>query len=338
MEDSMLLKLDHLYTMTDDTGIIQHSKYAIPDLATGYTTDDNARALIIAAMLYHRKPNQEFLQLINRYLAFLHFGQKNNGKWKNFMNYQRKFIENEGSEDSFGRSLWSLGFVLSLKNIPNGISDVTKYLYNRALQNVKKLTFIRAKAYSIIGLSFAQDSILEDLADELIQIYMKNKTPDWKWFEDEITYANGVLPYALFKAYEVKPKKEYIDVGIETLAFLDELVMKKGYLKLIGCNGWAEKDGIIARFDEQPVDAADMVLAYAKAYELTGQKEYLQKAQKSFEWFLGENCHGLALINPENGGCYDGLTKDGLNYNQGAESQFAYIVSYLTIDFFRTKK
>ena len=334
------LKLDHLFHLTDCTGIIQHCKYSVPDLATGYTTDDNARALIVAAMLYNKNNDKKILSLIIRYLSFLHFGQNNRGRWKNFMNYQREFIEAEGSEDSFGRSLWSLGYLQTLENLPIGIIDLNKHLIKQALPNIEKLSAYRAQAYSIIGLSYLCTSYdkalckksIENTTNKLLNIYKKNKSDGWLWFEDIVTYSNGILPYALMKAYQIVPKESYLKASLEILCFLDYLLMQKGYLNLIGCNGWAEKGKPIAQFDQQPIDAADMVLAYSEAYKITGDIQYLQKAEISYKWFTGLNYHSASLINADTGGCFDGLTKSGVNLNQGAESLFAYMISYLTAE------
>lgn len=332
------LNLDHLFQLTDYTGIIQHCKYCTPDFETGYTTDDNSRALIVTSALYDKTLDKRLIPLIKTYLSFLHYAQNNNGKWRNFMNFQRQFIE-EGSEDSFGRSLWSLGFLHSLKNLPDGILNLSNYLITKALPNVKNLNAIRAKAYSIIGLSYLNSSqnktikkLIKTLADDLVKQYVLNKSNEWLWFEDIITYANGILPYSLIKAYQVIPDKTYLTTALETLDFLSGIVMQKGYLKLIGCNGWAVKGKKIAQFDEQPIDAADMVLAYSEAYKVTENIEYLEKAEKSFKWFLGLNCHGIPLVDPETGACFDGLTKDGINLNQGAESLFSYMISYLCME------
>ncbi len=336
------LKLDHFFCLTDCTGIIQHCKYCIPDFATGYTTDDNARALIISSMLYEKYGDKQFIPLVTRYLSFLHYGQNSKGRWKNFMSYQRRFIEEEGSEDSFGRSLWALGYLHSVKNLPKGTLELAGHLIKRAVPNVESLTAVRARAYSIIGLSYmcaykaycqaSCKKLVQYSANKLVEKYVLHKSEKWKWFEDNITYANGILPYSLFKAYQTTANQEYLETALESLAFLEEILMQDGYLKLIGCNGWAAKGEMPAQFDEQPIDAADMVLSFAEAYRVTGDKRYINRAETSFNWFLGQNCHNTPLINPDTGGCFDGLTRTGVNLNQGAESLFAYIVSHLTAD------
>lgn len=334
------LKLNHLYNMTDCTGIIQHSKYSIPDLATGYTTDDNARALIIASMLYDKYSDDSYLTLMSRYLSFLHFAQNQDGRFKNFMNYQRHFIENVGSEDSFGRSLWALSFLSSLENIPNGLLEPANQMIRNAIPCVSSLKAVRSICYSIIGLTFIYKKnnkmvtrkLIESLAESVVNSFLCNKTDNWYWYENKLTYANGIVPYSLFRAYSILGKKKYLKTGIDILSFLESILLKDGYLKLIGCNGWAVRGKMPAKFDEQPIDAADMVLAYAEVYKLTNNIEYLKKAETCFKWFLGLNCHDTPLLNIETGGCFDGLTKTGLNMNQGAESVFSYIVSYLTAE------
>jgi len=331
------LKLDHLYRMTDCTGIIQHSKYSIPDLATGYTTDDNARALIIACMLNDKFEDESFFNLIVRYLSFLDFAQNKTGRFKNFMNFQRQFIEEEGSEDSFGRSLWALGYLASFENLSKGVLEPANQMIRTAIPNLADLKALRAICYSLIGLvhlyeksnKLATRKLVESLAERVFTEFEANKSEKWYWYENKVTYANGIIPYALFKAYSALGKKKYLKVGMEILTFLEALCLKDGYLKLIGCHGWAVKGKSHASFDEQPIDAADMVLAYSEAYRITNNVEYLKKTEICFKWFLGLNCLNAPLINPETGGCFDGLTQKGVNQNQGAESIFSYVISYL---------
>lgn len=340
MSHSSNLKLDHLFYLTDYTGIIQHSKYSVPDFETGYTTDDNARALIIATNLYNKNNDNRLLTLIVRYLSFLHYGQNSVGRWKNFMNYQRQFIEEQGSEDSFGRSLWGLGYLYSTPGLPKGVPELNNYLIKKAIPNINKLKAYRAQAYALIGLAYLFNcysklnvkKLIENLADRLVKLYNANKTVGWEWFEDIVTYANGILPYSLLKAYHIVQKDTYLKVSLELLDFLEGLVMRKGYLKLVGCNGWAVKGGPQTEFDEQPIDAADMVLAYSEAFKVTGNIQYFQKSEICFKWFHGLNCHKVSLVNTDTGGCFDGLTKSGINLNQGAESLFAYMISYLTAE------
>jgi len=334
------LKIDHLLRMTDCTGIIQHSKYSIPDLATGYTTDDNARALIVACMLYDKFEDDISLNLIIKYLSFLHFAQNSNGRFKNFMNYQRQFIEEEGSEDSFGRSMWALGFLTSFENMPKGLLEPANQMISNSIPNLNKLKAMRAICYSLIGLvhlygknnKIVTRKVIESLAERVFNEFETNKSEKWYWYENKITYANGIIPYALFKAYSALEKKKYLKTGMEILGFLEDICLKDGYLKLIGCNGWSIKGKLPAKFDEQPIDAADMVLAYSEAYKATNDSVYLEKTELCFKWFLGLNCHNAPLINPETGGCFDGLTKTGINLNQGAESIFSYMISFFSAE------
>jgi hypothetical protein len=202
------LKLDHLFNLTDSTGMIQHCRFCIPDFGNGYTTDDNARALIITSMLFNRSDDERFIPLIIRYISFLYYGQNNNGRWKNFMNYQRQFIEEEGSEDSFGRSLWGLGYMYSIPDLPKGIYELSDIMVKRAIPNIDNIKAYRAQAYSILGLSniyeghdkIACMNIIDNLANKLVKLYLSNKSSKWFWFEDELTYANGIMPYSLLKA------------------------------------------------------------------------------------------------------------------------------------------
>jgi len=329
------LKDDHIFLLTDDTGMLQHSKYSLPDPNHGYTTDDNARALIMALMLYERYENKKYFDLVYRYASFLLNAQNERGRFKNFMQYDRKWLEDEGSEDCFGRCLWALGFALSNKHTPKGVKYGLSYMIEKAMPHVTALNYPRSKAYSIIGLAHLEDEDIRNLvfkmAQSLCNQYEEHKDGQWKWFENIVTYCNNVLPWSLIKAYRATAEKKFLDVAEESLEFLGRVTFKNGYFKPVGCNGWLVKGDNPAEFDEQAVEACEGVLAYLEAYETTGERNYLQKAEKCHEWYEGFNSKGISLIDSETGGCYDGLTQNGLNLNMGAESLVSYVISYIKI-------
>jgi hypothetical protein len=328
-----VLKDDHIFMLTDDTGILQHSKFGVPDPTHGYTTDDNARALIMAILLYERYKKKKYLDLVYRYSSFLLNAQNGDGKFKNFMGYDRKWLETEGSEDCFGRCVWAMGFAISNKNTPACVKNTMKYMLQKAIRPITTLNYPRAKAYSIIGLAYANDddkrNIISDIAQSLYRLYEDNRDGDWKWFENTVTYCNSVLPWSLFSAYRVTGNKQFHDAAEESLGFLESLTFINGYYKPVGCKGWLLKGGKPAKFDEQPVEACEASLAYMEAYAATGKEAYLEKAAICREWYTGNNSMGLSLIDSDTGGCFDGLTEKGVNLNMGAESIISYVISCL---------
>jgi hypothetical protein len=326
-------KDDYIFLMTDDTGMFQHSYFGVPNPIYGYTTDDNARALIMAVMLYERYHEKKYLDLIYRYSLFLLNAQNKDGKFKNFMSYDRRWLEKEGSEDCLGRCIWALGFALFSDCTPKGVKAALANVLKKALPNVASLEHIRAKAYSIIGLSFIDDSdskgLVYDMAQSLCTQYDEHKDGEWKWFEDDVTYCNSVLPRSLFSAYRITGDKEFLRVAEESLEFLENITFKHGYFKPVGCNGWLHKGKKPAEYDQQPVEACGTVLTYLEGYKATGNENYKDKAKKCHAWYEGENSKGLSLIDADTGGCYDGLKDKGINLDMGAESLISYVVSFL---------
>jgi uncharacterized protein YyaL (SSP411 family) len=330
--------LEHLLRLTDDTGVIQHARYHLPYRATGYTTDDNARALLAALNAYQITGQREALPLVQKYLTFLHYAQLPSGHFHNFMNYDRSWADQVGSEDSFGRAVWALGeAAASLAG--RGEGAFAREMFLRALPWTVRLKFIRGQAFSLLGLceylAVYQEAPVKSaaatLAQKLLGTYHREASEDWPWFEDRLTYSNAILPAALFAAYRRLGGHELLEVAERSLAFLTDVMWHGRYFKLIGCHGWYVRGGEPAPWDEQPEDAGCLVLAYSEAQRATGKKIYLKRAEAAFEWFLGRNARGESLYNPETGGCHDGLTPSGVNANQGAESLLAYLLSHLEV-------
>ena len=341
----------HIFRMTDDCGIFQHGRYGVPDPSKGYTSDDNARALIMAVLLFEATRKQEYLELAVRYLSFLLYAQ--NGAWfRNFMSYDRRFAEDRGSQDCFGRCLWAAGFTASRPGLPAGIRGAAEFLLQQTIPGCGELTYLRSKAYAILGLSHLRDfksrGMLSKLASDLADAYGRNagKSRDghnadtgWKWFEESINYCNAVLPRAMFAAYETAVDKgaeddkangeRYLKIGLESLDFLLSVTFAGGFFRPVGCKGWFPKGKMPAEFDEQPVEACGTLLACLKAYDLTGNEMYRDCAKQCLEWYTGRNSLGVSLIDPETGGCMDGLTPDGPNRNQGAESLISWMTASL---------
>jgi len=326
----------HILRMTDDTGMFQHALFSVPDLMKGYTTDDNIRALIMAVMLYEKLQKPAYLALVYRYLGFVLYAQNEAGRFRNFMTYDRQFTEKEGSEDCFGRCLWALGYTQASPAMPTGIKEACIGAVNRALPNIQGLAAVRGQAYSLIGLSFIGspevDYLIRELADSIFNRFENNAGDEnWQWFEDNLTYDNAVLPWALFAAHSRLGQDRLLRAARESLSFLDLVSFRDGYFRPVGCNGWLVRGAEPALFDEQPLEACTSTLAHLAAYEATGDAAMLELAQRSFGWYLGENSCREDLIDSESGGCCDGITPNGLNRNQGAESIVSYTVARLAL-------
>ncbi|MFO8021687.1 MAG: glycosyltransferase family 4 protein [Perlabentimonas sp.] len=331
--------LAHIKRLTDDTGIIQHAKFGIPNLKDGYCLDDNARALLMVLLAYRQKKDLLALDLAPVYLSYIHYMQNKDGTFRNFLSFNRNFLDEVGSEDSFGRTIWALGYLLG--NAPNDAYYQTgKQIFFDATPNFDKLQSIRAIANSIIGICYylrstpGDDSmvqLLKTLANKLVNHYDENITPSWRWFEQLLAYDNGMLPLALLHAAQVLKNDKITSTALDTMNFLTENTLKDGYLSIIGNEKWYKKDGERSLFAQQPVDALAMVLMYHQAFHLTKDKEYLTKLFTSFMWFLGNNDLRMSLFDFETKGCCDGFEMDGINRNQGAESSLAYLISHLTV-------
>ncbi|WP_437395802.1 glycosyltransferase family 4 protein [Flagellimonas lutimaris] len=340
--DPLLLppfSLAHIKRLTDDTGIIQHAKFGIPNLKEGYCLDDNARALLMVCMSYKQKKDPLALELMPIYLSYIHYMQNKDGTFRNFLSFNRNFLDKIGSEDSFGRTIWALGYLLG--NAPNDAYYQTgKLVFFDAAPNFEKIKSIRGIANTMIGISHylrtnASDDAMKDtmrkLANILVSHYEQTQTENWEWFESLLAYDNGILPLALLHAAEVLEDKDISNVAFTTMDFLTEHTMKDDYLSIIGNKDWYVRDKERSMFAQQPIDAEAMVLLYHQAYVLTGNQDFLKKLFTSFMWFLGENDMRMSLYDFETKGCCDGFENYGVNRNQGAESSLAYLISHLTV-------
>ncbi len=331
--------LVHINRLTDDTGIIQHAKFGIPNLKEGYCLDDNSRALLMVLMAYRQKKDMRALELSPIYLSYIHYMQNVNGTFRNFLSFNRNFLDETGSEDSFGRTIWALGYLLG--NAPNDAYYQTgKLVFFNAAPNFEKLKSIRGIANTMIGISYylksnpSDDSMTErlrNLANVLIKHYKENQASDWNWFESLLAYDNGILPLALLHSTQILNDQKIKETAIESMNFLTNHTLKNNYLSIIGNEKWYKKEGERSVFAQQPIDAMAMVLMYHQAYFVTKDKDYLNKLYVSFLWFLGENDLRMSLYDFETKGCCDGFESYGVNRNQGAESSLAYLISHLTV-------
>ncbi len=331
------LGLEGLKALTDETGMFQHSKYSTIDRKEGYTTDDNARALIAALRHYHVYGDQESLQLADTYLTFLFHMQRDDGNFHNLLGYDRRYKDELGSEDCIGRALWANGYSLS-SDVPEGTRYLAKEILDRGISASHAFSSPRAKAFTILGLSKYHEAFpddpnildnIETFARSLVEQYRQEAEGSWRWFESYLTYANARLPQALFVAYESTEEKSYLQVAKCSLDFLIRVQVVEGEFTPIGTNGWFMKNGVRALYDQQPIEASCMVEAALAALKSTGDEVYRDTAKTAFEWYHGRNLQRATLYNPETGTCFDGITREGLNRNQGAESTLSYYLAYL---------
>jgi hypothetical protein len=322
----------HIFRMTDATGMLQHAKYSVPNPNFGYTADDNARALIMAAMLWEASAQPKYLELLYRYLSFLLYARQ--GSWfRNVMDFDRHFAEERGSEDCFGRCIWALGYIVSRPSLPRDCQLTARELLQEVLPGCGELNHLRAKSYALIGLLHWQSApalaTAAVLAGDLIRQYAARSEPGWEWFEDHVTYCNAVIPWALLDYYAHSQEEKALAAAVSSLDFLFAHTCKNGVFYPIGCHGWLKPGTPAALHDQQPVEACESLLASLKAYQLTGEKRYQHCARQCFRWYTGQNSRQTGLISPASGGCMDGITAAGLNGNQGAESLISWIISAL---------
>lgn len=332
--------LAHVRRLTDDTGIVQHAKYGIPNLKEGYCLDDNARALLMALMAYQQNKSQAALDLLPIYLSYIHYLQRDDGNFGNFLSFRREYLDEVGSEDSFGRTVWALGYLIN--NAPNNsYREFAGELFFRSVPHFRQLHHLRGIANTMIGLAYYLKTHPDDeamlaelhlLTAKLLAAYDAHRAPYWHWFEEKMTYDNAILPLALLHAAACTGAVRPQQVALEALAFLDELSFRPGYLSPVGNQGWFRQgEAEVPRFDQQAIETMAMVLLYLQAYQTTRQPEFIGKLFRSYQWFLGENVLRVPLYDQETKGCCDGLQQTALNRNQGAESTLAYLISHLTV-------
>jgi glycosyltransferase involved in cell wall biosynthesis len=340
------IKLDHLLALSDDVGLLQHAAFGIPDRDHGYSADDVARGLAVLMTYYNQVKNGVILPTVRTYMSFLKHAQTDSGHFHNFMSYDRRFLDPEGSDDTLGRVIWGLGTVVRWG--PNQrLRHLAQNMMEKALPKLERLESARGKAYAILGFHHLLDRfagasrfrwLLEKFADDLVAHYGAHRMGTWHWFEDTLTYGNAKLPEALFRAYQDTGKKEFLDVAVEALDFLTQTQWNGVYFELIGNEGWYPKNGEKATFGQQPVDAGYLVEAYIAAYQVTGKDEYLVFAQYAFEWFLGRNRLNEALYDFADGAVADGIDSSGISANQGAESVVCFLMALIGMSEFRSQR
>lgn len=339
--------LEHIIRLTDDVGILQHAKYIVPDRDHGYCTDDNARALIATLMARELfGNNDEINKLMCVYAGFLHYAfNHETGRFRNFMSYDRKWREETGSADSHGRAVWALGEAIALDE-EGYIRGASLLIFPKAITALPEFDAPRSWAFGIAGMQaylkrFGGDSevrrLRNKLAETLFELYMKNASDDWPWIENILTYANGKICQALIASGRTMEREDMVSAGIRSLEWLVDIQTdEKGYFVPIGNKGWYPRGGARARFDQQPIEALNMIESCREAYETTGDNKWLDHAQRCLEWYFGRNDLNAPLYDHKTGGCCDGLHADGPNRNQGAESTLACFLSLANLNQLRS--
>jgi len=330
--------LEHLKRLTDNTGVFQHAKFIVPDREPGYCTDDNARAVIVTAQYYVKYREPQVLKLLNVYLAFVLHAQRDDGSIRNFMSFDRTWLKNEPGSDALGRVLWAFGTLIA--NPPSApylslARDRFDFCVGQAAGQ-----YPRGIAYSIFGMAdylkqFPQAGDIKQqlamAADRLLAHYEQNAQPDWHWFENRLTYDNAVLPHALFVAGLALDDRKYLDVAERTCEFLLQNTFSGEHFSFVGSNGWYERGGKKAAFDQQPIEAASTVMMLRAAYDATQDSRFLALQRKAFDWFLGDNDLHSPLYDATTKGCCDALMAEGVNMNQGAESTLSFLLALLSV-------
>ena len=337
------IKLDYLKKMTTDIGIIQFSKINQPDIDSGYTLDDNARALVAFCMHYKLNGNSGDLDYISKYLEFIEHCQQSDGDFLNYVDKDAKFTkqnEEVNLDDSNGRAVWALGYLISLSGlVPVELIDTAEKLMKKSLRHIDTINSTRSMAFAIKGLYLHNRAkntnenieLIKTFANRLVQMYRHEAKRDWEWFEGYLTYANSTLPEAMLYAWLVTRNEVYKEIAIASFKFLLGRTFNHNGIEVISNRKWLQKGEIAGQFGEQPIDVAYTIMTLSKFYEEYMDEDYRKKMETAFNWFLGDNRLHQIIYNPCTGGCYDGLEENNVNLNQGAESTVSYLMARLTI-------
>ncbi len=333
------ISIKHLIKLTDEFGVIQFANQSTPDINSGYTLDDNARALLTCTIYYEKFKEYRQLKMIKKYLDYIKYVRGEDGKLYNYVDKQRVVDKTQWSEDAHGRALWALGYLSSFKNIPKDLKNKAENLFLNALPITSITSSSRAISFIIAGLHFynkerkSAEMIrnIKKLADVLVSYYNANSHEGWEWFEPYLTYSNSKLSEALFYAYEETGDKSYLEIAKKSLDFLISQTFHDGVFVPIGQKGWYVEEKERALYDQQPIDAGYSVQTFITAYNILGDEKYKNYASDAFQWFLGKNMLKQVVYNEKTGGCHDGLGESSINLNQGAESTISYLMARLAL-------
>ncbi len=339
-----VVNLNHLEHLTTNTGIIQFSRISQPDISSGFTLDDNARAMIAMCLHFNMKHNKKSLAYLQKYLRFIKFCQQPDGSFLNYVDSDKTFTDQNYAtnlEDSNGRAVWALGFLISFKDIiPEKTIAEALAIIQKNLPRIEAMHSTRAMAFAIKGLSYYNSTIKSEeavrliniLAKRLVQMYKHESSEGWEWFEDYLTYANSILPEAMLYAWQLTGETVYRDIARSSLNFLVAQTFNENGIEVISNKRWLKRGEVAGHFGEQPIDVAYTIIALGKFYDVFGDEDYYDKMIIAFNWFLGNNRLRQIVYNPCTGGCYDGLEETHVNLNQGAESTISYLMARLTVE------
>ena len=338
------INFNHLMRLTTEIGIIQFSKINVPDYESGYTIDDNARALIATIMRYKEETSEDLLKAIDTYLDFIIYCQEANGQFMNYVDKKGVFHEQNfyvNLEDSNARAIWALGFLMANgKYLPEPIVNDAKVIFLNFMPSMSDVNSPRSIAFIIKGLYYMHQheslpvfrSLISELADKLVDLYKISAEDSWNWFEDYLTYANGVMPEALILAYDITGSIVYRDVALESLNFLLSQTFEKDQIKVVSNRGWKKRGTKKAKkFGEQPIDVTYTILALNSFYQILGLDRYRDYMEVAYSWFLGNNHLKQIMYDPKTGGGYDGLEEHNINLNQGSESTVCFLIASLVL-------
>lgn len=337
------VNLNHVKKMSTPIGMIQFAKINQPDLSSGYTLDDTARAMIAICMQHALHPDESTLKLIQTYLSFINFCQQDSGDFLNYVDQDKNFTTQNyqtNLSDSNGRGIWALGYLLSISDkLPLSYIDLANEILVKTYPIIAEMHSPRAMAFTIKGLYYANTAqknsvrtkLIKRLAERLLNMYLHESTEEWAWYESYLTYANAVLPEAMLCAYLDTQNDLYKEVAETSFSFLTNIMFTSNQIKLISNQTWLIKGEKTSAYGEQPIDVCYTILALQKFYELNNDVAYSEKMNTAFNWFMGNNHLNQIIYNPCTGGCYDGIEETQINLNQGAESTLSYLLSRLTV-------
>jgi glycosyltransferase involved in cell wall biosynthesis len=344
------ISLSHMHKMTTDTGIIQFSKINQPDISSGYTLDDNARALVATCMYFKLTGDKESINYIFKYLSFIKYCQQPTGDFLNYVDQDNRFSDlntTTNLDDANGRAVWALGYLVSLIDLLPGeiILEAIPILEN-SLVRIGTVHSTRAMAFAIKGLYYYQVTtrspekvdLVKTLANRLVQMYLHESNTKWEWFEGYLTYANSILPEAMLYAWLLTREPIYKDIAISSFNFLLSQTFNENGIEVISNKTWLHKGAVAGHFGEQPIDVAYTIMTLSKFYDVFMDEDYRLKMETAFNWFLGQNRLHQIIYNPCTGGCYDGLEETHVNLNQGAESTVSYLMARLTLEEYKNSE
>jgi len=338
------INLSHLQKMTTETGVIQFSKINQPDIESGYTLDDNTRALIADCMYYKLSRDGKSLYSIQKYLSFIEFCQLPGGSFLNYVDKENHFTDQNylvNLDDANGRAVWALGFLMSLGDLlPSKIILEAGRILEKSVPYLSRIRSTRAMAFTIKGLYYYQLSmksaekllLIKTFANRLVQMYRHESEPGWEWFEGYLTYANSILPEAMLYSWLLTGDSIFKETAVSSLNFLLSHIYKGDQIEVISNRKWFKKGEERGQFGEQPIDVAYTIMTLSKFYDVFAEEDIREKMLGAFNWFLGENRLHQIVYNPCTGGCYDGMEESSVNLNQGAESTISYLMARLTIE------